>query len=455
MKLREEASRLLGAKIKKSNFRISIIVLGLAIVGFGIVLLTLNNKQQVASKAQIQSIAAFPIPQPTIQYGLVLDTFQVSRDTIQNNEFLADILLRHKVPFADIDELARATKDSFDVRGLRADRPYTILAKDTSQAARYFIYEPSVFSYVIFDLQNKTANKVERPVSTSVKTGAGIIQSSLWNAMTDNGMSFELAASMEDALAWSIDFHHIQKEDRFKLVYEERSIDGQPVGIGKILGAYYKNVDNEYYAIHFENEKHAGYYDLEARSMEKAFLKAPVKYSRISSRYNLRRFHPVLRRTRPHFGTDYAAPTGTPIYAVADGLVIKRSRTRGNGNFVKLKHDDVYQTQYLHMSRFAPGVNVGTHVKQGQTIGFVGQTGLANGPHVCFRFWKNGKQVNHLKENLPPPDPMPAGDIPRFNIVKDEVKAKLDQVVFKNFPTKNASQPIEVVENKNGQLERL
>jgi len=285
VKSREEAFAILGNKIKKSNVRISIVILGLAIVGFGIILLNLNSKDKVASKAQFQKLAAFPIPQPTIEYGFVLDTFQVSRDTIHNNEFLADILLRHKVPFNDIDELARATKDSFDVRGLRANRPYTILTTDTSQAAQYFIYEPSVFSYVIFDLQNKTANKIERPVSTTVKTGAGIIQSSLWNAMTDNGMSFELAASMEDALAWSIDFHHIQKEDRFKLVYEERSIDGQPVGIGKILGAYYKNVDNEYYAIHFENERHAGYYDLEARSMEKAFLKAPVKYSRISSRY--------------------------------------------------------------------------------------------------------------------------------------------------------------------------
>ena len=455
MKSREEVFNVLSTMMKKSNFRISIIILGLAIVGFSIILLNLDDKSRIGSKMQFQQLASFPIPQPIIQYGFVLDTFQVSRDTIQNNEFLADILLRHKVPFSDIDELARATKDSFDVRGLRADKPYTILATDTSKAAQYFIYEPSVFSYVIFDLQNKTANKVERPVSTTVKSGAGIIQSSLWNAMTDNGMSFELAASMEDALAWSIDFHHIQKDDRFKLVYEERSIDGQPVGIGKILGAYYKNVDNEYYAIHFENEKHAGYYDLEARSMEKAFLKAPVKYSRISSRYNLRRFHPVLRRTRPHFGTDYAAPTGTPIYAVADGLVTKRSRTRGNGNFVKIKHDDVYQTQYLHMSRFAAGVNVGTHVKQGQTIGYVGQTGLANGPHVCFRFWKNGKQVNHLKENLPPPDPMPSEDIPRFNIVKNEVKAKLDKVAFKNFPTKNASQPLEGTEKSKDQLGSL
>lgn len=395
-----------------------------------------KQKEQLSSMVNAQSIASLPEVIPNIKFGFNIDSFHVSNDTIHNNEFLADILLKHKVSFADIDELARNSKDSFDVRGLRANKPYTILTSDTCESADYFIYEPSVFSYVVFDIKNKKAQQIKHPIQTTVKTGAGIIESSLWNAMTDNGMSFELAARMEDALAWSIDFHHIQKQDRFKLVYEEQSIDGKPVGVGEIIGAYYKNLDNEYYAIHFENNRHSGFYDLEARPMKKAFLKSPVKYSRISSRYNLRRFHPVLRRTRPHYGTDYAAPTGTPIYAVADGVVTKRSRTRGNGNYVKIKHDNVYQTQYLHMSRFQKGVNVGTHVKQGQTIGYVGQTGLANGPHVCFRFWKNGKQVNHLRENLPPPEPMPESDIPKFNIVKEEVKVQLDGIHFKDEATK-------------------
>lgn len=433
---------------KKRILKWSLAMLILTLVGLSIAGLYFYNNNSKANQPPIEKLTAFSIPQPTIEYGFVIDTFQVTRDTIQNNEFLADILMRHKVSFTDIDALARSVKDTFDVRSLRANRPYAILTSDTSRAAQYFIYEPSVFSYVIFDLQNKTATKIDRPIDIRVKTGSGIVESSLWNAMTDNGMSFELAARMEDALAWSIDFHHIQKEDRFKLVYEEQAIDGQAVGIGEIFGAYYKTGDNEYYAIHFENEKHSGFYDLEARSMKKAFLKAPVKYSRISSRYNLRRFHPILRRTRPHFGTDYAAPQGTPIYAVADGRVTKRSRTRGNGNYVKIKHDDIYQTQYLHMSRFAKGVNVGTYVKQGQTIGYVGQTGLARGPHVCFRFWKNGKQVNHLRENLPPPDPMPEADIPRFNIVKAKVKQQLDGIDFKEIsPAKNASQP-QVIENE-------
>jgi len=178
--------------------------------------------------------------------------------------------------------------------------------------------------------------------------------------------------------------------------------------------------------------------------MKKNFLKSPVKYSRISSGFNMNRFHPVLKRRKAHLGTDYAAPYGTPILAVANGVVTKASRTRGNGNYVKIKHDKTYQTQYLHMQKFAKGVDVGVHVKQGQVIGYVGSTGLATGPHVCFRFWKNGRQVNHLKEDLPPPDPMPEKDIPAFEIVRDKVAKQLDEI---NWPAEK-----EVFDDATAQL---
>jgi len=380
------------------------------------------------SEKRATQLDAFQIFQPTLRYGFALDTFQVTEETIRSNEFLADILLDHKVDYLKIDELARNTKEVFDVRNLRAGKTYTILSRDTSQAADYFIYEPSVYRYVIYDLQKATASIVERPVETQIRTASGVIESSLWNTMTDNGLSYELTARLEDAFAWSIDFHHIQKHDKFKVVFEQNYIDGKPVGVGEIMAAYFRNFDNDYYAIYFENEKHNGFYDLEARPMKKAFLKSPVKYSRISSRFNLNRFHPVLRRRKAHLGTDYAAPRGTPIYAVADGVVTKAGYTRGNGNYVKIKHDNVYQTQYLHMSKFAKGMKPGVHVKQGHTIGYVGSTGLATGPHVCFRFWKNGRQVNHLRENLPPPEPMPEEVIPSFVAVKEVMKEKLDSI---------------------------
>jgi murein DD-endopeptidase MepM/ murein hydrolase activator NlpD len=386
--------------------------------------LTLANTQ-----AKIALPEAPPPPAPTYKFGFMIDSFTMINDTIQSNQFLSDILMPHKVDLAAIDRIARNAAEVFDVRSLRSNKPFTILNSDTSTMADYFIYQPNAYRYVVYDLKKEQTEVIEHKVEKREISSAGIVESSLWNAMVDNGMSYELTSRMEDALAWSVDFHHIQKGDRFKLVYEQDIIDGKVVGIGDVKAAYYSTSGNDYYAIYFENETHRGYYDLEGRTMEGAFLKAPVKYSRISSRYG-RRYHPVLKRTKAHLGTDYAAPRGTPIFTVADGIVVKRSRSRGNGNYVKIKHDKVYQTQYLHMSRFQKGVTVGTHVKQGQTIGYVGSTGLATGPHVCFRFWKNGKQVNHLRENLPPPEPMAKEDLPKFFGIKNLYKAMLDEVPF-------------------------
>ena len=421
-------------KKKSLNWlRITGVALAALICAIGLHQMMKWNEAQSAAKltAKIE-IGHFPYVAPTYRYGMMMDTFQlIHQDTILENQFLSDLLLPHQVDYLTIEALANNAKPVFDIRGLRAGKPFLVLNRDTSTAADYFIYEPSVYSYIVFNLKDQSVKQVERPIESKVETASGVIETSLWNTMVDNGLSYELTAKMEDALAWSIDFHHIQKNDQFKLVYERHYIDGKPVGIGEIHGAYFKNFDNEYYAIYYENERHKGFYDLEARPMKKAFLKSPVKYSRISSRYNLRRFHPILKRRRPHYGTDYAAPRGTPIYAVADGVVLKASRTRGNGNYVKIRHDNVYQTQYLHMQRFAKGIRSGVHVKQGQTIGYVGSTGLATGPHVCFRFWKNGKQVNHLRENLPPPEPMPAEDIPRFNEIRDSLKIQLDQIQYR------------------------
>ena len=377
-------------------------------------------------------LSGFEVEAPTVHYGFALDTFEVAKGVIENNQFLSDLLSEQGLSAQDIDVLAKNTKETFDARNIRSGKPYMVLKNQETGTPEYFIYEPSQYNFLVYDLEALDAKFVQRPIEKKIETASGVINTSLWDAMVGNGYSFDLAVRMEDALAWSIDFHHILQGDRFKLIYEQEYIEGEKVGVGMILGAYYKNGDNEYHAIYFENDIHGGYYDLEGRSMEKAFLKAPVKYSRISSRFSKRRFHPVLKRHKSHLGTDYAAPRGTPIFAVADGIVSTASRTRNNGNFVKLKHDKTYSTQYLHMQKFAKGIRSGVHVKQGQTIGYVGSTGLATGPHVCFRFWKNGRQVNHLKENLPPPEPMPEKDIPAFMKIKDVVKAQLDDIQWRD-----------------------
>ncbi len=398
-------------------------------------------------------IGSFDIPDYNQKYGFVLDNYEVVESEIQNNEFLSQILTKHEVPYPQIDQLARRAKDIFDVRGLRVGKGYTILKDKETGKATHFIYEPSVYKYVVYDLQDSTnVEIVERAIQTEIRESSGIIESSLWNAMIDNGMNFDLASRMEDALAWSVDFYHIQKDDRFKLIYEQNYIDGKKVGVGKLIAAYFKHYDLDYYAFHFKNEKHEGFFDEEGRSMKKVFLKSPVKYARISSAFNPRRFHPILRRVKPHLGTDYAAPHGSPILATADGTVTKASYSRGNGRYVKLRHDKVYETQYLHMSRFAKGIRPGVRVKQGQCIGYVGSTGLATGPHVCYRFWKNGKQVNPKREKLPPPEPMPKEDLPKFMVLKDSLKTQLDAIPFQEIAREEMAENIDslkVLSQKN------
>ncbi len=388
------------------------------------VLFQLNRHDDLANTRQEESL----IEKPIKKYGYDIDFYKIEERTIEKNQFLSEILTDAGVNYSDIHNLAENSKEVFDVRNLRAGKKYAIV-RDSCLSPEALIYVPSVYKYVKYNLKNRlNAEIVEKPIATCIESGSGTLNSSLWNTMIDNNMPPALISKMEDALAWSIDFYHTQVDDEYRLIYEREYIDGEAVGVGKLLGAYYKNYANEYYAVYYDHEHYSGYYDLEGRPTKKAFLKAPVKFSRISSKFSLSRFHPVLKRRKAHFGTDYAAAYGTPIFSVANGVVTRVSYTKANGRFVKIKHDKTYQTQYLHMSRFAEGIKVGMHVKQGQTIGYIGSSGLATGPHVCFRFWKNGKQVNHLKENFPPAEPMPEDELDAFFTYRDKMINLLDLV---------------------------
>lgn len=349
------------------------------------------------------------------KYGFNLDEFAVEENKIRSNQFLGDILYKNGISYGLIAELEEKAKDVYDVRKIRSGNNYAIIREDSCYETVALVYEPDPLRYVVFDFRDSVRVDVtDREYVTCIETASGNLESSLWNAIVGKGYEAALVDLMEDALASSVDFYHTQKGDEFKVIYEKNYIDDVPATLGKVLAAYYKNERGEHHAIYFESGTYEGFFDYEGRPSKKAFLRSPVKYSRISSRFTYSRFHPIKKTRIPHLGTDYAAPHGTPIRSVADGVVTKASYTKGNGKYVKIKHDRTYETQYLHMSRFAKGIVPGQTVKRGETIGYVGSTGLATGPHVCFRFWKNGKQVDHFRENFPPPDPMPEEYLPSF-----------------------------------------
>ena len=375
-----------------------------------------------------------PISIPVYKYtDINLSLFETEERMIEQGAVLSDIFNSIGIGINTLHKLLQAGEDVFDVRHLRAGKTYKVLYDKGTKSPSYFIYEPDPINYFVFDLVEESGIiKGQKPVDTLRHSFAGLIESSLWNAFSHYDIPGAqipvLTAKMEDALAWSVDFHHLQPGDEFKLLYDEYFVEGESVGIGEMKAAYFQTSGKDYYAFRYNNGKYDGYFSADGRPMKKAFLKAPVKFSRISSRYNLNRFHPVLKRVRAHLGTDYAAPYNTEIYATADGVIEQIGYTSGNGNYIKIKHDKTYSTQYLHMNKFASGMKRGTHVRQGEVIGYVGATGLATCPHVCYRFWKNGKQVDHLRENLPEPAPMDESDMPDFIIVKEQLQQKLDQI---------------------------
>ncbi|MCS6934292.1 MAG: peptidoglycan DD-metalloendopeptidase family protein [Chitinophagales bacterium] len=351
--------------------------------------------------------------QPVIKYGINLSNYIVHSHVVSNGELFSDILNRYHVADGIYKSLARLAKGVFNFNQLRAGNTCTILCEkeDNRLVAKKLIYEESKVSYVIFNLHDSLyVYRGRYAVERHTRTAAGTIKSSLYETLENKGIPPALAIRMAEIFAWTIDFHKLREGDKFKVIYEEDIADGQSVGLGEIKGIIFNHAGKEYQAYYYEkgDNSSGSFYDEEGNSMRKQFLKSPVKYSRITSRYAKRRFHPVTRQWKPHLGTDYAAPHGTPILATADGVVEEARYKAFNGKYVKIKHNGQYKTQYLHMSRIARNIRPGVRVKQGDVIGYVGSTGLATGPHVCYRFWKDGKQVDPLKEKLAFSEPLPA-----------------------------------------------
>jgi len=364
-------------------------------------------------------------------YGFNANEYTIYSGKIKRNQFLSQILTKHNVEYATVAKLAHKAKPIFDVKKLNYNKPYKILTKKGEKTPRYFVYDPSEYYYVIYDLQGETnAKVVNRKITKKLREASGVIYSSLYETMMKNKLSPLLVNELADVYAWSIDFYHIQKNDKFKVIFEEEFIDGEAVGIGKIRAAIFDHKGEKFYAFKYEQDDLDDYYDEKGKSLRKQFLKAPLKYSRISSRYSGRRYHPVLKRYKSHLGTDYAAPKGTPIRAVGDGTIETAGYKKYNGNWVKIKHNKTYSTGYLHMTKVAKGIKKGKKVKQGDIIGYVGSTGLATGPHLCFRFWKNGVQVDPFKQKLPPSDPIKSSEMKAYQKHLKDLKPKLDGIGF-------------------------
>ena len=413
------------------------VIAGSVALTAGMLTTTLQSPQTKQAAALILSqpaIGALPVTPENLKWGFAMDQFHLVENQLNSGDILGEILGEQGLAGKDIIQLVDNAKSvGFSITSMRIGKKLNFLTHKKESHPAFMVYEPSPYEYIVFSLKAPFGvNVVQREVTTEVVAASGVLETNFWQALIDNNLSDELADGMIDVLATSVDFYHQKQGDRFKVVYEQHYVEGQPVGTGKILAAVYERDGKEYHAFNFEKEGlSCKYFDWDGRPARTAFLKAPLKVSRISSRYNLNRLHPVLGYHKAHFGTDYAAPYGTPIMAVAEGTVLEATRRGGNGNFVKIRHDKTYETQYLHMQGFAKGIRPGVRVAQGQTIGYVGSTGLATGPHVCFRFWKNGVQVDHLRLNLPAPDPIKGADLQEYIQARDILKKQIDAVPYR------------------------
>lgn len=392
-----------------------------------------SNTKEVVAKIDV-------IEKPVVtKFGFNLDEFTVKHDTVKNGDSFGELMLDNKVDYPKIAKISQEFKDTFDVRRIRVGKPYTILkSKDTTETAQVFIYENDPINYTVVDFRDSAvAYKNQREVKYVEREVSGVIETSLSDAILAQGIDYAVTHNLANVYAWTIDFTMLQKEDKFKVVYKEKYInDSIYAGAEPIEAAYFEHNGKPVYAFAYENDSLKSivdYFDEEANNLRRTFLRMPVEFGRLSSRYNLkRRIRYYGNRVRPHRGTDYAAPIGTPIMATADGTVTESTRRGGNGKYVKIRHNSTYSTQYLHMKK--QKVKRGEFVRQGDVIGWVGMTGNTGGPHVCYRFWKHGRQVDPLREELPKAEPLAETLQPEYFDYIGPIKDQLDCMLYPDKP---------------------
>lgn len=364
-----------------------------------------------------------PAENPEALFGYDVSGMEVVNAVVQRDENLSEILGRYQVSMTEISRISNADPAVFDPRKIKAQRPYTVICSDDSvRKANCFIYQPNSIDFVAVEFGDSVVVRSgQRRVDTMSHTMSGVIETSLYQSIVDAGGSPMLVNALADVYAWEIDFFGLQKGDTYSLFYTTYEVEGDLAGFGDILSASFTHMGEEFLAFQFDQGNGHGeeYFDETGASLRKTFLKAPLSFTRISSRFSYSRLHPILKIRRPHLGVDYAAPTGTPVVAVGDGVVTKASWGGGGGRTVKVRHNSNYQTAYLHLSRYGAGISPGAVVKQGQVIGYVGSTGLSTGPHLDFRFYKNGTPVDPLTIDAPSADPITEENMAAYQAVRD------------------------------------
>lgn len=408
------------------------------------VVLLASCKEDKPLKEEVVAVKADEIPVIVKQYGFNLDEFKVQQDTVKSGDSFGELMLQNKVDYPKIAKVSEEFRDTFDVRKIMVGKPYWILkSKDSTERAQVFIYENDRINYTVVDLRDSVvAYKEKKEVKFVEREASGVIETSLSEAILEQGIDYNVTNNLSEIYAWTIDFFRLQKGDKFKVIYKEKFInDSIYAGAGPIEAAYFEHNGKPFYAFNFEADSLKNlddYFDESANNLRRTFLRAPVKFSRISSRYNLkRRIRYYGYKVRPHKGTDYAAPVGTPILATANGTVTESTRRGGNGRYVKIRHNGTYSTQYLHMKK--QKVKRGDFVQQGDVIGWVGMTGNTGGPHVCYRFWKNGRQVDPFRQELPAAEPLAEELRPKYTEYIAPIKDQLDCM---GFPEKQAEEDL-------------
>lgn len=382
-----------------------------------------------SKKEEVVSAPTPPEPEVIREYGLAVDSFRIEVGSVPRNQVFGELFKQLGATPGQVGRLAEASQGVFDLRKVKAGNLYKAfypLSRPDSLHA--VVYEHSPTEYFRFDMiPSVSVTKGEKPVTVRRRYAETEISSSLWNAMKEKQLSPLLGLELSNIYAWTIDFFGLQKGDKFSVIYDELFVDTTFIGIGQIYSARFASMDSLFDAYYFEQDSVGSYWNEKGQSLRKEFLKAPLSFSRISSGFSYARRHPVLKVVRAHTGVDYAAPRGTPVMSIGDGTVIARSYQGGGGNTVKIRHNSVYTTAYLHLSGYAKGLQVGSRVRQGQEIGYVGSTGLSTGPHLDFRVWQNGSPINPLKIESPPVEPIRDSNRALFDSAVRVMRAELER----------------------------